>query len=299
MTPTAHIVSIVNKPFLPHILCGGSSLHKLGRGNKQYMSSGLLQRWFTLWTIDQGELQVSIDAKPSCRIEGPAALILEPGHQYTVLTQPGTDSFWIEWGIEASQLTYRGQRAHALRYSNRKEQPTLEAFFGVQIPQRLPDMLQAASSRLCQKIAGLWWRSERERLQANYLLGEWLLDLVEFYHDTETSIPLFPDVSPETQQLLSMATQQLDQHMTVTTWAQLAGCHRNALNQRMLRETGFTAKEILDHIRLDQACSQLRRGKSVEFVSQWIGFQSRTAFSRWFKKQCGTSPSLWQLSHSV
>ncbi len=287
----------MNHPFLPHVLCGGSSLQNVGRGNERYISSGLVQRWYTLWTLDEGRLQISMDAKTPRRIEGPAALFLEPGHQYSVFTEPGTHSFWIEWGIQSSPLAYRGKGLHALRYANRKEQPDMDAFFGVKVPVQLAEALQPQSSRLCRKITGLWWRGQRERLQANHLLGDWILDVRDHYQGAPSPPTLFPDVSPETRHLLDLAVTQLDQHLSITKWAEVAGCHRNALNQRMVRETGYTAQEVLNQIRITQACDQLRRGKSVASTSDWIGFQSRTAFSRWFKAETGDSPSQWQLRH--
>lgn len=286
-------------PFFPHVLSGGNSLRQVGRGKETYLSSGLVQRSYTLWSLEEGAVQISIDAKKAERIEGPAALFLEPGHQYWVSTEPGTHSFWIEWGIQSSPLAYRSEKGEALRYKNRKEQPDMETFFGVNVPVQLPEALFSPSHRLCRKISGLWWRSQRDRLQAHHLLGEWVLDLVDHFSNTEHNPTLFPDVSLETRKLFALAEQQLNQHLTITSWAKLAGCHRNALNQRMIRETGLTAKEVLNQIRIEQACRQLRQGETVEFTSEWVGFQSRTAFSRWFKLETGSSPSQWQLINKV
>lgn len=69
---------------------------------------------------------------------------------------------------------------------------------------------------------------------------------------------------------------------------------------RRLKDEGTTFQEVLDCLREELACDQLRRSDiTVQDVSTMLGFSDASTFSRAFKRWTGRRPSSAQLSYQI
>nr|WP_283937951.1 AraC family transcriptional regulator [Sphingomonas caseinilyticus] len=74
------------------------------------------------------------------------------------------------------------------------------------------------------------------------------------------------------------------------------GCDRRTLHRRLVASGG--ANKMIAGVRADLAASYLTSGRKTFYeVSELLGFSSASAFSRWFHRQFGESPSAWRKRH--
>lgn len=72
--------------------------------------------------------------------------------------------------------------------------------------------------------------------------------------------------------------------------AEKAFLSNSAFAERCLKQTGLTPKKLADHIRLHSAKALLKRSTlSLDQIAAQVGYQSSTAFGRFFKKYTGIS----------
>jgi AraC-like DNA-binding protein len=86
---------------------------------------------------------------------------------------------------------------------------------------------------------------------------------------------------------------------TVQSLADSAFLSRSAFMARFARVVGRSPMLVLRDLRMRQAVAQLKAGKySVDQVARNAGYESRSSFSRMFKKVYGMDPSEYQEQHS-
>lgn len=69
---------------------------------------------------------------------------------------------------------------------------------------------------------------------------------------------------------------------------------RENFTRRFHAETGYTPKEFLQRFLTDRATELLQSGIPVKEAAARLGFSDEFAFSRFFKRQLGISPSVWK-----
>ena len=115
-----------------------------------------------------------------------------------------------------------------------------------------------------------------------------------------------PDSSPsDSVRMLSTGFRQavVDHYREsreVCFYARLFNLSPKYFSMLIRQETGMTAGEWIDHYVELQAKSLLahRRSLTIQQVSDLLGFTEQAAFSRFFKKQTGQSPSEFRESHT-
>lgn len=86
--------------------------------------------------------------------------------------------------------------------------------------------------------------------------------------------------------------EDLSRDWSVDMMANIAYLSVSAFADRCHKVTGFSPKRLLDQLRLQQARTLLSASNtSIELIAQQLGYQSTTAFSRFFKKYTGVSAS--------
>ena len=70
--------------------------------------------------------------------------------------------------------------------------------------------------------------------------------------------------------------------------------NREYLSRCFKREMGLSIQEYLIRTRLNKACELLKKGISIQKVSNLVGYNDQFAFSKIFKKYMGISPSASQ-----
>lgn len=91
--------------------------------------------------------------------------------------------------------------------------------------------------------------------------------------------------------------QMMDGPCSATDVAASLGVDRRTLHRRLAREdSSFLA--VYDTVRLELAKRHLRAGwLSMAQVAQTLNIDSPSAFSRWFKRHTGETPSRWRDQH--
>lgn len=288
--------------YQPHVLSGGIAKANRGRKSPGYCTADEALPWYTVYVLDNGKMELAEAGGNAHILRGPAVVILRPGIIYEVSIPHLSDYAWIEWGFHNDALEPRvnapdyawGQHASAWRYTSRRHQPSFVAAGGADIPQQLPPDFYAATRLLCQRVNGLWWRSQLDWYRANNLLGEWLLTLWQHYGlFGQRALNTHDDI----ERCFAIARKQIEQILTVEKWASMLHISRKTLNNRLLAATGRTAKQHLDSIRLENAIQRLKALRPISEVAKFSGFGSRTSFTRWFKAATGTAPSAWREQH--
>jgi AraC-like DNA-binding protein/mannose-6-phosphate isomerase-like protein (cupin superfamily) len=79
--------------------------------------------------------------------------------------------------------------------------------------------------------------------------------------------------------------------------ARATGYHRDYLSRRLKLEQGLGLRALRDRWRLSQAEAALRAEATVAVAAARAGFDDPNYFSRWFRRQTGSTPSAWQAEH--
>ncbi|MCA1767145.1 MAG: AraC family transcriptional regulator [Idiomarina sp.] len=74
--------------------------------------------------------------------------------------------------------------------------------------------------------------------------------------------------------------------------SELAYLSVSAFAERCIKKTGLTPKKLIDQLRLQRAYKLLNGShRPLDLIAEQLGYQSATAFSRFFKKNTGISPA--------
>ena len=76
--------------------------------------------------------------------------------------------------------------------------------------------------------------------------------------------------------------------------ARQVGYAPDYLNRRLKAETGRGLRQARDAIRMERANRSLRAGRTVAEAAHAAGFSDPAYFSRWFRKQTGSTPSAFR-----
>ncbi len=281
----------------PHVISG--AVGKMNRGRRRLIHQGADEElpWYCLLVLESGSFRLfSREGEPQDIVE-PCALLLEPASSQRVEIPPLSEYSWVDWGLTAEKRILRYEQGQAWRYASRKRQPTMLEYFGFDTPLLLDAKLFSSSLKLCREVNSLWWRGGQDLLQAHLCVYAWLLEFLAIYDPTpESSSALFPEASPELRRLVDLAELQLEQRLDTRLWAEMAGISRSTLHARVTAELGMSAGALLDEIRLNRARRSLKEGHSVLQAAKDSGFQSRSSFSSWFRKQTGLPPAQWRNS---
>jgi AraC-like DNA-binding protein len=97
---------------------------------------------------------------------------------------------------------------------------------------------------------------------------------------------------------IGRALAALHQHpargWTLESLAHEVGVSRSVLAERFTELVGQPAMQYLTSWRMQLAANLLRVGESVTAVAERVGYESKAAFSRAFKKYVGTPPGEWR-----
>lgn len=114
----------------------------------------------------------------------------------------------------------------------------------------------------------------------------------------DVALPKDPD--PD-QGLVERAQELIDSQayrpLTVAVVADYLGCSTRHLSALFRRETGRHLKRYIDEVRLAYAQQLIRYGDdSITEIAEHLGYRDLYAFSRFFSRMAGASPSAWRQS---
>ena len=99
--------------------------------------------------------------------------------------------------------------------------------------------------------------------------------------------------APPPPPLIERVRGRLQQAGSLETVARDAGYTRDALSRKFKREHGLGLRALRDQLRLEAAQQALQAGDEVAAAAAKAGFEDPNYFSRWFRKQTGSTPSGW------
>lgn len=166
-----------------------------------------------------------------------------------------------------------------LRIDSRNDWPT--------ITELLPEAL--AEIELCLN------RLSKKRKRTEFSNASDVLKILQIFEDNQSSKGRNHS-GPHTRAVKNWITAQgLANSMTPASIALGCGTTVDQLNRRLKRESGITLGSLLASIRFQKADQLLKNTpQSIGEIAEKIGFLDQNYFARWFKKQCGLSPSEWR-----
>lgn len=100
--------------------------------------------------------------------------------------------------------------------------------------------------------------------------------------------------APAPAPLIERVRGRLREERPLSEIARDAGYTRDTLSRKFKREHGLGLRAMRDQLRLEAAQEALRAHAEVAEAAAKAGFEDPNYFSRWFRKQTGTTPSAWR-----
>jgi AraC family L-rhamnose operon transcriptional activator RhaR len=89
----------------------------------------------------------------------------------------------------------------------------------------------------------------------------------------------------------------LELHSPLSEFIRKSGYQRDYLNRLVKKEVGLTLGQYRTQQRLLLAKRLLTQGVRVAEVSTAVGLLDQSYFARWFRKQTGQPPLVWNRRH--
>jgi AraC-like DNA-binding protein len=119
-----------------------------------------------------------------------------------------------------------------------------------------------------------------------------LLELNELYNEAVHSNKASIDIS---RKFKNEVYKNLQLHLPVSEYANRLSITPNHLNKSIKSNTGLTASELINRIKITEAKYLLMRADlNVSAVAEQLGFSDSSYFSRFFKKHESVSPIEFQ-----
>ena len=236
---------------------------------------GRILREYQILYIKSGSGEFESVTTGSISFEGPAIFIIFPGvwHRYRPETETGWLEYWIGFnGSICQNIT----SAHLITPAN--------CFF--------PDTVSEEYSTIFHKIETLAkLEGQISQLKITALVYNLLISLATENLPKSSSNRNESWLSSVCSKIQEMATEKIN-------WEQLAS-HSNmsySLFRKKFKElTGLAPKQYQNEIRFRNACWLLDdTDKSVQEISQDLGFDTQFHFSSKFKAKYGKSPLQWR-----
>ncbi len=279
--------------FAPQVLSGAVANPGTGRRKRQNRTApkGPFLH-YTVLCLRSGFGRYSLtDNNAPVEVEGPVSLLFQPGVLLGTELAPLSEFAWLDFGL-LRQKNRTGE-SRVLRYpKGASPQPSAREALGQDLPITLPSDLFDATWLLCNQGAGEFWKDDLGSFKANLRLGQWLVFLLS---SARVKDPGHTKTEQRFQDYLHLAERHIHQQIHPEIWAQYIGISRRQLDQLCQQQTGMSAKECLDGLKLQRAQEHLlARTYSMDNLARASGFLSNSSFTRWFKSKTGYSPSRWR-----
>lgn len=138
-------------------------------------------------------------------------------------------------------------------------------------------------------------QTQTSSLRTYSLLLSLIADLIDFVQYDVRRIPLGSDQGSANElyvEIFKYIEENLDSENQIKNLCRHIGMSEKSLYRYLKATLGMTAKEFLDIVKVEKACSMLREGdKPLSIIWQTCGFTSEVSFYRNFKKQKGYTPN--------
>lgn len=219
-------------------------------------------------------------------------LIILPGDTAAVQVAPHTR-------LEHLIFTVVGKDRLPIRspipWSSIPRQPSPAEVWGVELPTVLSRYQSRQAWQVWNRIRALYARSWPDRLRADLVLGQWLIDLVAAPMRPPSAVLTGPDATDPIRRAQDRIRADLATgHRTcLARLARQVGLSVSTFRQHFLDHEGISPRNWLARERFTVAVRCLTDGLTVAAVARQIGFASTAAFCRAFRKYHGRCPGAW------
>ncbi|MCC5843255.1 MAG: helix-turn-helix transcriptional regulator [Verrucomicrobia bacterium] len=284
--------------YFPHVLSGAEARRQSGRRSPGLNKPSGCFPWYTTYMIDQGPFTLLDPEKRKSVHEGPAVICLPPLPKHTVLIPSSTLFSWLEWGAVRMPLCPRDTPNASRKYLKGLVQPPPDEIWGRSMPLQLSERCIRPTAGMMVRVNASWWKGGEEQLLANAELGLWIAKYVfppEQEQREATLRDLFPDIGGDCMEALELLDKSLDMSVDIRDWALALDISPRSLQRWCRQETGLSPQGVLDTLRMRRAETLLNDGTlNLRDISRKCGFAAPSAFSAWFSKKSGVSPSAWR-----
>ncbi|MFC4808020.1 helix-turn-helix domain-containing protein [Paenibacillus sp. GCM10023250] len=92
----------------------------------------------------------------------------------------------------------------------------------------------------------------------------------------------------------------IDKDIRISELARMMNMSESGLRAAFKKAHGLSPKQYLQQYRMSEAKTMLQlTDKPIQQIAQQVGFPGIHAFSAWFQKETGASPSLWRRDHKA
>ena len=167
--------------------------------------------------------------------------------------------------------------------------PSPRELWDVEIPLEIPSSLLPEATRIIKWCDSHYWRRGTNEARTSLRLGTLLLDLID------NARGLAPVEPGWLERLRHHCSDNVQQNISVQDLADFAGFSRQHLLRRLRAECGMTPRELLEGIRIQEACRLLRSTRGpLDGIRKRCGYASPRVFSKAFKRCIGRTPSTWR-----
>jgi len=241
-----------------------------GRRTKRFRR----RRSYMLVSLHKG----SIEMKSGGRWESvgaPACLFLPPSRKEQIVISAASQAIYVVFDVVPVEPG--------------RKQPGMMKTWGVRLPDRVVQAMWESCGKALSFCAETWWRGPFARLRANARLSEWLASLIEYHVEGVRN-----SGGGWLTQCQSQASEQLERGLNVSQWARLQGMTRTDFSHRFNEAAGITPRDWLAGRRRLRAESLLLvPGMRVCEVAERCGSKSSEAFTHFFRREKGLSPTAW------
>jgi len=275
--------------YRPTILCG--SWHK-GRRDVPWHYRAL--PWYTLWWLQEGSILLHRPNHARQRINGPAAILIQPSWICTMDIAADAQLHFIECDPLIRPLQPRRssnpEQQRARKPFAHIPQPDSTAIWGVAIPAELDAALHKLIYPAMLQCCTLWWRDNLAAAQADAIFGGLLAQLAQHYAQPHQQAA--PEVTSLFAKAEQIASESLHKPFTVDEWSRRLGLSRQHFTRQFTKLSGHSPSAWLNTKRLERALMLLPdRQYSIAQIAQQCGFRSSAVFGRFCKQQTGLLPS--------
>ncbi|UYQ95067.1 AraC family transcriptional regulator [Chitinophaga horti] len=115
-----------------------------------------------------------------------------------------------------------------------------------------------------------------------------LMHLYRFSKQSPGGVAMYDE---RVEKLFRLLDENYKEERSVSFYADKIGITPKRLNEIVREKFGFTVSQIIYHLLLIEAKREIGHGrKSIKEIAYELGFSEQSYFSRFFKKQTGTTP---------
>lgn len=215
------------------------------------------------------------------------AILIYPGMEYSFFSDP-------EEGCSILWIGFVGMRAEAcVMHSGFSEENFIRKTKHTQLMEELVDQML--------EVREMTFANE---LRRNGLLKLFFAKLIDEYDSELSKKQVGKEQKTETSEYIKEAityiTQNYSQNIRINDLADYVGVNRSYLASSFKKATGYSPKEYLLSLRMENAKSLLETtDMTINGISNAIGYSDQLAFSRMFKKYTGVSPTTYREERKI